>query len=203
MATIAQHTVVRFKRGVDLPLRFRPAGGGRLVVAVETGALKAPENNLTTVVEVTGLRIAWVGSIDESMVDATDERHENARQELSRLVLQGNATWTIVSPGMLRYPGTGEMDTVYQGDRPWVMIGGPHECGLLAVPLNDLGKGAHPYYQCAVQRADLQLPSAKDSKLELGHVWSFPKEMERVGEVLPDARTAITAALKRYYPGGE
>jgi hypothetical protein len=146
-------------------------------------------------------RVAWVGAIDESMVVRNDQTQPSSRQEVSRLVLLGDHVWRVVRPGRLRHPGTEEDDTVYQGDRPWVVIGGPHECGVLAIPLNALGQGAHHHYQCEVKREDLDTPDAKDSKLELGHLWSFPSgQVDHVGNVRLGARERITAKLRSYYP---
>lgn len=181
MPRIAAGSIVEFRPAVVAELRYPPLGGGTLAVAVETAALKSKWNALTTVIMQDGNDIVWVASLDESMLDVLEGTIADTRIHLTNLVLKGDALWQVMRPGTLRLPGTFRNDTVYQGDRPWVVVGGPHRSGVLAVPLNDLGEGTRGHYQCRVGAEHLLFPGSINSKLELNHSGHFHRTFQSPG----------------------
>jgi len=201
MPTLPPGSVVELRQGVSHTFRYPPIGNTGLVIAVETAALRSRANALTTIVEGDETDITWVASLDESLLSTSGSVVSNPRARVTDLLLTGETTWQVVRPGTLRLPGHFRRDTVYQGDRPWIVVGGPHRCGLLAAPLNDLGRGTRGHYQCAILARHLRFAGAIDSKLELNHLWSFPASSPVVGSVDPEVRTAIAQAIRGYYPG--
>ena len=106
-----------------------------------------------------------------------------------------------VFPGPLRTPGPIMSDTVYQGDGPWVVLGQSKDCGILAAPLNDLGAGTKGHYQCRIPGGQLLFAGAKDSKLELNHLWSLPATLAVSSGMDSAAHDHVRRAVQGYYPG--
>jgi hypothetical protein len=174
-------------------LRFPPAANLRLTVAVSPFALKVPTVTLTTLVGVDEAdAILWVGSVDETLLTPLAGSTDGLRERLAISLLTGEATWRVIRPGELRTQP--RPDTVYQGDRPWVVLAGPLPCGLLAVPLNDRGTAPLRPYQAEVAESALRFEGSKASKLELNHLWSFPTSSVCIGDVAESARAALSAA---------
>ena len=202
MPTIPADTLVQLVPGADARLRYLPPQPAQLVVAIEAAALKAPRSPLTTVIAVHHDQIVWVGSIDEAMVATSINNRPNARSELTALLLTDSPRcFEIVRPGWLRTHGAPIQDTVYQKDRPWIVIGESAHCGLLAVPLNDAGAGPRGHYQHYLNAGELDFVGSKDSTAELAHIWSFPATLPAAGQVRPAAQAGLAAAVKGYFPG--
>lgn len=198
MARIAPGTIVAFDATAQAELAFPPPDGCEVSVAVHPGALKASTNALTTVVSANEAEILWVGSVDEGILNPTGVVSTSHRDALARLLLGGPALWTIIQPGPLRIRGKFRNDTVYQGDRPWLVVGWGKSCGLLAMPLNDIGTRTR-HYQCPISGAALQFSGSKDSKLEMNHPWSFPESSRVIGTLEQAAHSAVATALKNEY----
>ena len=202
MPTIAADRSVQLVPGADARLRYLPPQGAQLFVAIEAAALKAPRSRLTTVIAVQREQIVWVASIDEAMVHTSVNNRPNARAELTTLLLtESPRRFDIIRPGWLRTHGPLIQDTVYQKDRPWIVIGESAHCGLLAVPLNDAGAGPRGHYQHHLNAADLNFAGSKDSTAELAHIWSFPASLPSAGQVHAAAHASLAAAVKGYFPG--
>ena len=202
MPTIPANTLVQLIPGADVRLRYLPPPGTQLIVAIEAAALKAPRSPLTTVVAIHQDQIVWVASIDEAMVATSVHNRPNARAELTALLMTDSPRcFEVVRPGWLRTHGPLIQDTVYQKDRPWIVIGESVHCGLLAVPLSDAGAGSRGHYQHHLAAGELDFVGSKDSAAELAHIWSFPAALPCAGQIQPAARAALTAAVKGYFPG--
>lgn len=180
-------------------LVYPPPGGATLVVAAHPAVLKVPNVALTTLAALDKSGdVVWVGSVDEALLTTSGGSTTGAREHLAKLLLSGPKLWRVVRPGSLR--ATKRADTVYHGDRPWVVLGGPCSCGLLAAPLNDRGVGNLRPYQCGVDGNALNFAGSKDSKLELNHVWAFPETVADIGDVDNSARATIEAAVRKEFP---
>ncbi len=203
MPTIEPGAIVAIDSVAATHLSFPPPTT-ELIVSVEDAALKSPSNGLTTVVSgASEAGITWVGSVDEVMLATTGKAVSGAgaRAALSGRMLVGSRLYEVVRPGTLRSARDTTRDTVYQGDRPWVVIGELESGDIVAVPLNDLGSGVKGHYQCEILRGDLSFGGAKDSKAELNHVWSFPAGTPKVGVVETAAHAPLRAAVQDYFPG--
>jgi hypothetical protein len=198
MPTIPPGTVVQLDQNSHALLRYPPPIGGMIVVAVEVAALRSPQSSLTTVVSFRDNTIDWVGSVDERMLNSDGAGRTDARQLLSDLLLHGDRLWQIIQPGFLRTQLV--QDTVYQGKRPWIVLGNALDVGLLAAPLNDIGEGIRGHYQCELLSSVLPFPGSIDSKLELNHLWSFPSTTPPSGMLASQAHCATAAAIRGYYP---
>ncbi len=111
----------------------------------------------------------------------------------------GPRLWDVVWPlELVVDSGRGPFSTVYQGERPWVVIGLVSGGDLLAAPLNE---AANPKrFTPVLAREDVLMPgSYKESQLELAHVWSLPGSLGAVGSVAPAARGRILEALRSYF----
>lgn len=202
MADIDPNTEVCLNSSYSGDLCFPPSGVD-LVVAVEDASLKSA-SRLTTVVEIDGGNIKWCGSIDEAGLAQQSTKYSgDARDLLTQRLFQGRRLWDVIQPGLLRQSASTTIDTVYQGNRPWIVVGELTNGNLLAVPLNDLGSGVRRHYQSFVDKKHLQLNgmTAKDSKAELNHLWSFPKTTQKMGTVDQAAHACLEQGLRGYYPG--
>lgn len=198
MATFVQDTVVTLKASPPPNLSYPPSARGTLVVAVHAGALKATNNPLTQVAQFDGTELVWAGALDENLLLPGSTTLTNARKRLGSKLMTGTAVWKVIKPGPLRPAGKQRPDTIYQGDRPWVVVAGPARFGVLAMPLNDAAgkRGAWHHF---LQASDLVFLGSKDSKLEMNHLWSFPGHMSSIGEVATSARAGASAVIRRYY----
>jgi len=201
MATITPDSIVAFKANALPGLAYPPdRSDGAFTVAVNPFAMKVPHVALTTVVQRGGSgSLLWVASLDESLIDAVGETSAGARAALAACLLSGADLWTVVQPGELRIAGPPIADTVYQGDRPWVVIGEAGSAGVLAVPLNDAGGGDIRQYQHLLRASDLVFPGSKDSRVELNHVWSFPRGLPLLGSVDSSAVSGLADAIKKEF----
>ena len=202
MPTIHSNTLVTLKGEALAHLQYPPPQEVQLVVAIEDAALKAPSSPLTTIIGVIKGQIDWVGSVDESMVTIEEGEHAKARNNLAKILMRPNSRcFEIIRLGQLRKNGLVVKDTIYQKDRPCVVIGETNNGSLLAVPLNDAGGGVQGHYQHAIFAADLDFLDSKDSIVELAHIWSFPATLTPVGRVQANAHLQLKSAVKKYYPG--
>ena len=200
MPTIDPNTQVTFVGQALTRIKYAPPLG-TYVIAVEQSALRSPRNALTTVVAMENEAILWAGSVDEGMLAPQGKATVAARESLTALLLTGPRLWQVIRPGSLRTQGPAIQDTLYQGDRPWLVVGELANQALLAVALNDIGPGTRGHYQHEVRQADLEFPGSKHSKVELNHIWSFPSALPGIGQLSVAARPAAQAALLGYYPG--
>ena len=69
MSSLPPGTRVKFRDGEVDKLVYPPPAEADSFVAVHHGALKAPGNSLTLVVSVEQQHMAWVGAVDEQMVE--------------------------------------------------------------------------------------------------------------------------------------
>jgi hypothetical protein len=199
MPTLRPGTDVSIRPDGLRRLSFPPPEGSVLLVAVHDAALRAPGSPHTQLVGLRYGDLTWAGALGEHLLTVQSEGGGDPRQLLGEAVGTGPRLWDLVWPGeLLADPQRGPLSTVYQGERPWVVIGVVTGGDLLAAPLND---AANPkWFTPLLTREEVRMPgSSKESQLELAHVWSFPESLGTVGAVAPEARARVLAALRSYF----
>lgn len=178
-------------------LSFPPPEGAVLLVAVHPAALKSPHSPHTQLAGFLWGELAWAGAMGEGLLDVVSRSEGDPRQLLAEAVATGERLWDVVWPGELLSGGS-PLSTIYQGERPWVVVGETAQGDLLAAPLNE---AANPkWYTPLLSREEVRMPgSSKASQLELAHLWSFPASLGAVGTIDTPARPRILQALKAYF----
>lgn len=200
MACLPPGTRVTFDAGEVDKLAFPPPLEAQAFIAVHPGALKAPTNGLTLVLSVKEGQMAWVGAVDEQMViDEGSAVSENPRWIVKRYIGAGDRLWKVVSPGLLTAPHVAKpLYTVYDGERPWVVLGELPTGAALAAPLND-AKGNPKWWAPQVGPPDLDIPGGKPSQIELAHLWAIEPTGPFMGEV--HANDELLEAATSYFSG--
>lgn len=199
MATLPPGAEVSIRPEALGRLAFPPPVGSVLLVAVHENALQAPQSPHTQLIGLRYGDLIWAGALSEHLLHADSEGGGDPRQLLGEAVGAGPRLWDVVRPGELTVdPHRGPLATTYQGERPWVVIGTAAEGDLLAAPLNE---AANPkWFTPLLARDEVRIPgSAKQTQLELAHVWSFPASLAAVGSVARGARGRVLAALRSYF----
>ncbi len=107
--------------------------------------------------------------------------------------------WAIIKPGLLTQPHAERpLYTVYDGDRPWVVVGQTASGAPIAIPLND-ARGSRKWYAPTLEANKLLFAGSKDSKVELNHLWSFEGSSSVVGEVAAAGREKLSVAVASYF----
>ena len=178
-------------------LSFPPPENAALLVAIHPAALNSPRSPHTQLVGFVYGDLAWAGAMGEGLLDVLSEDGGDPRQLLAEAVGTGARLWDVVWPGEM-VPGGGPLSTIYQGERPWVVVGETALGDVLAAPLNE---AANPkWYTPLLAREEILMAgSAKDAQLELAHLWSFPGSMAAVGTVAPAAHPRLLEALAGYF----
>jgi hypothetical protein len=199
MATLPPGTEVSIRTDALRRLTFPPPKDSALVVVVHEGALKAPSSPHTQLIGLRYGDVIWAGALGEHSLTVESEGGGDPRQLLGDTMGAGPRLWDVVWPlELVTDPQRGPLSTVYQGERPWVVIGLVSGGDLLAAPLN---QAADPKrFTPILAREEVLMPgSSKESQLELAHVWSFPQSLGAVGSVAPEARGRILEALRSYF----
>lgn len=180
-------------------LRYPPPEP-EVVIAVHEGALGAPGNRLTLAVCLDADDApTWVGAIDERMVLGGLGQTTPPRPAIARCLLAGHRCWSVVWPGELTADGVpSPYLTLYDGDRPWVVLGELPSGPLLAAPLND-ARGNPKWYAPRIDAAELEGAGAKDGQLEMAHLWSLPEHLPAVGRVVEPAADRLGPKVADYY----
>lgn len=199
MATLLPGTEVSIRTDALRRLTFPPPKGSVLVVAVHEAALQAPGSPHTQLIGLRHGDVIWAGALGEHLLAVESEGGGDPRQLLGDAMGAGSRLWDVVWPLELVVDSRrGPLSTVYQGERPWVVIGLVSGGDLLAAPLSD---AANPkrFTPVLAREEVLMSGSSKESQLELAHVWSLPQSLGAVGSVAPDARARILEALRSYF----
>ena len=198
MATVAPDRRVQMPEQHRLQLAFPPPSEAELAIAVHTGALKATSSTLTQLVAIEATEVVWTGAVDEQMVRPGTGEVQGARMLLwGRLVL-GSRLWEVVRPGLMtNHDVSRPLLTVYDGDRPWVILGELRSGALVAAPLND-ARGNPKWWTPLVEADQLAFPGSKRSQVELAHLWSLPATLPKFGSVQAGGRQTIEQAIQRY-----
>lgn len=198
MATLLPDTRVEMPPRYIAELVCPPPESGQLVIAVHLGALKAASSSLTQLVAFNGTEVAWTGAVDERMVVAVPGVVSNARKALWARLLVGPRLWDVVRPGLLTRPAVRRpLLTIYDGDRPWVVVGALEGEALIAAPLNDARW--NPKWWTPVLSADqLGFLGSKPSQVELAHLWSLSPTVPTVGAINAGGAEAVSETIGRY-----
>ena len=199
MPTLPPGTLVSIRLDALRRLRFPPPAGAVLLVGVHDAALKAPESPHTQLLGFQAGDLAWAGALSETVLDVESEDGGDPRQLLGELVGTGPRLWDVLWPGeLLAGREARSFSTVYQGERPWVVLGQVSTGDLLAAPLNEAGNPK--WYTPLLGREEVLMPgSSKDAQLELAHLWSLPASLPSLGSVAAAARPRILEALRTYF----
>ena len=199
MATLPPGTEVSIRTDALRRLTFPPPKGSVLVVAVHEAALQAPGSPHTQLIGLRHGDVIWAGALGEHLLTVESEGGGDPRQLLGDAMGTGPRLWDVVWPlELVADSRRRHLSTVYQGERPWVVIGLVSGGDLLAAPLNE---AANPKrFTPILAREDVLWPgSSKESQLELAHVWSLPQSLGAVGSMAPEARGRILEALRSYF----
>lgn len=199
MANIPPDTVVHANGPRYSELRYPPGAQGVLSIAVHAGALKSPSNRLTQVIQVHQDELIWAGTIDESMVNPRQEKIANSRAFLAAHLLRGPDLWKVITPGSLLYAEGSKTTIIYKGSRVWVVVGETPQT-VLAAPLNSGSRDS--LYQAPVYQAELPsgVTNPEDSKLEMNHLWSFPRNLHSLGVLGTPAHARLISKIRAFYP---
>lgn len=199
MATLLPGTEVSIRADALRRLNFPPPKGSVLVVAVHEGALLAPGSPHTQLIGLRHGDVIWAGGVGEHLLRVESQGGGDPRQLLGDAMGAGPRLWDVVwPPELVTDSRRGPLSTVYQGERPWVVIGLVSGGDLLAAPLNEAANQKR--FTPILAQEDVLMPgSSKESQLELAHVWSLPQSLGAVGSVAPEARGRILEALRSYF----
>ena len=201
MAAIQPGTYVQLQQSESEKLAYPPP---TLDLQVTVHRLAIPKSGkatpLTTLLHRnTDEVIDWIGSIDERMLSDGQASGQSPRSELNQYLFNHSSCWDVIRPGHLIEPKNGTPYlTVYDGDRPWVVIGELPNGSLLAVPLND-ARGNPKWYAPQIKAEELNFQNAKLSQMELAHIWSFPATLVRIGNVEPAAVCDLQQECLKYF----
>ncbi len=198
MASIPPGSAVQLKPDVLPKLRFA-APTDDLFVAVHLGALKSPASVHTQVVALADSLVTWTAGLGEDLLQRRDApAFPGARPALYECLLTGDRLWEIILPGgLLRFGVSGPLSTIYQFERPWLVIGEAVDDQPIAVPLND---ATNPkWYAPLVRAADLGLSGTKDAQLELAHAWTVRPSASTIGRLPLAVRGPLAGTITRYY----
>ena len=199
MATLPPGTEVSIRTDAVRKLNFPPPADSVLLVAVHEGALLAPHSPHTQLIALRHGDLVWAGALSEHLLEVESRGGGDPRQLLGDAIGAGPRLWDVVWPlELVADSRRGPLSTVYQGERPWVVIGLVSGGDLLAAPLNEAGNPKR--FTPILAKEEVSMPgSFKDSQLELAHVWSLPQSLGAVGFVAPEARGRILEALRSYF----
>ena len=108
------------------------------MVAVHEGALLAPASAHTQLIGLRYGDVIWAGALGEHLLTVEAEASGDPRQLLGDAVGAGPRLWDVVWPlELVADSRRGPPSTIYQGERPWVVIGVVTGGDLLAAPLNE------------------------------------------------------------------
>ena len=111
----------------------------------------------------------------------------------------GDRVWQVVAPGLLTAPGVPRpLLTIYDGERPWVILGELAAGSAIAAPLND-ARGNPKWWAPEVAPPALDIQGGKRSQIELAHVWAIEPTGPIIGRV--HATRGLQRAVESYLGG--
>lgn len=199
MPTLRPGTEVAIRPEALRRLAFPPPEVCVLLVAVHEAGLLSRSSPHTQLLGFSGGDLGWAGALSEGLLDVRSEGGGDPRLLLGEAIGAGPRLWDVLWPGeLVKSPERGALGTIYQGERPWVVVGVTAWGDLLAAPLNEAGNPK--WYTPVLAKEEVLMPgSSKDAQLELAHLWSFPRSLGSVGSVAPHAREGILSSLKNYF----
>ncbi len=180
-------------------LTFPPPGDSVVLIGVHDAGLLARQSLHTQLLGFSEGDLSWAGALSEALLEVRSEGGGDPRMLLGEAIGAGPRLWDVIWPGELVVdPERGPLATTYQGERPWVVIGGISNGDLLAAPLNEAGNPK--WYTPLIHREEVLMSgSSKNAQLELAHLWSFPSSLSAVGTVAASAQERVLEDLRKYY----
>ncbi len=199
MASLEPGTAVKLTSAARAGLNYLPLEDAELFIAVHKAALRAKNDRATAVFGFRDDQIVWVAGFDERLLDVRHTISFNRpRSAIQQHMLKGRYCWSLIRPMALIKPGHHNMGAVYQGTRPWLVLGElPH--AVLAAPLNDASTNPKWYSPFIAQRHVRFPGSSKNSQVELPHLWSLPMEFEVLGDVADAVRPGLSKEVLGYF----
>ena len=179
---------------------YPPADGAVLTVVVHPNALRAPYDPHTQVAHIVDGDLVWSGALGETLLAPADVAPQpRARDAVPPCLGRGERVWDVVWPKLLVLDGVRRpLSTVYDGLRPWLVVGETSAGDLLAAPLNDV---TNPKWFTPVARWDEMDfdGNVKDSQVELAHLWTLPASVPSIGWFLDAAIDRVEEAMLKYF----
>ncbi|MBI5834130.1 MAG: hypothetical protein HZB16_17685 [Armatimonadetes bacterium] len=200
MALLPMGSKVALTAQAQRSLRYPPAADAVLTIVVHPNAVRAPADPHTQAAHLVDGDLRWLGALGEPLlvpVDAAVDPY--ARAALAPCLGGGERAWEVVWPKLLVADGVRRpLSTVYDGLRPWVVLGQTRAGDLIAAPLNDV---TNPKWFTPVVRWDEMDfdGNVKDSQVELAHLWTLPAHVPGIGWFLDDAIDRVEAAVMQYF----
>ena len=200
MASLPTGTCVTLTAAAQRSLRYPPAAGAVLTVVVHPNALRAPYDPHTQVAHIVDGELVWSGALGETLLTPADVApRPRARDAVPPCLGRGERAWEVVWPKLLVLDGVRRpLSTVYDGLRPWLVVGETMAGDLLAAPLNDV---SNPKWFTPVARWDEMDfdGNVKDSQVELAHLWTLPAGVPSIGWFLDAAIDRVEEAMLSYF----
>jgi hypothetical protein len=199
MPTLPPGTEVAIHSEALWRLTFPPPDDSVVLIGVHDAGLLARQSLHTQLLGFREGDLSWAGALSEALLDVRSEGGGDPRILLGEAIGTGPRLWDVIWPGeLVRDPERGRLATTYQGERPWVVIGGLSNGDFLAAPLNEAGNPK--WYTPLIAREEVLMSgSSKDAQLELAHLWSFPPSLSAVGNIADSARERVLEDLLKYY----
>ena len=203
MAIIPVGTRVTLADHASRALRHPPPAGAELRVSVHPASLRAGRNPHTQLAGLAGGKVVWLGALGEDLLrEERDRPDATVRRKVQGCMLSGPRLWEIVRPGELLHAGVrAPLSTVYDGARPWLVIGETPAGDPIAVPLNSASNPK--WYTPVVPRLAMTFPgNDRDSQVELPHAWTLPASVPTAGRVSPRAAADLEDNVRQYFGFG-
>jgi len=200
MAAIPMGTQVALTDLAQRSLRYGPEAGAVLSIVVHPNALRAPRDGHTQVAHIVAGELRWLGALGEELLAQVDAPVDRAaRAALAPCLGAGERVWEVVWPELLVRAGVRRpLSTVYDGLRPWVVLGETRGGQLVAAPLNEV---TNPKWFTPVVRYDEMDfdGNVKDSQIELAHLWTLPSSVPSIGWFLDAGIDRVEEAVLSYF----
>jgi hypothetical protein len=157
-------------------------------------------NPHTQLIGIEGGEAVWAGALGEELMHPSAPPNDTARTLLGSRLLTGARLWQIIWPGgLLISSTTGQFSTVYMSDalRPWLVVGELVAGDLLGAPLNEAGN--RRWFTPTIYAAELRLTGAKNSIVELAHIWALPASITDVTSIDSGAQPRLEQAMREYF----
>jgi hypothetical protein len=172
-----------------------------VVIAVHRDALTAARHLSTQAAWIARDALIWLGTLDERMLSVTRRCAPDPLSIIRAHLLVGDNFWNIVRPGpLLSAAAPRPLYNLYDGDRPWIVVGETAGAELIAAPLHHARAGKMVGAMVgATNRDEGSEPGSIASRVNIGHLWTLPRSVDVLSEVGREGRARIAGVLTDYY----